>query len=102
MEPPPLEQATRVAPSTALAAIAVATLRSTLAERDLLFMVFLSLLRDEDGQDAQGGRCADRAVFSRHCLTLPALNPDCQYRCRKRKATTIGTIVRRDPVMTRL
>src|SRR5207247_9689974 len=35
-------------------------------------------------------------------LTLPADRPDCQNRWRRRKATTRGTIVSNDPVITRL
>ena len=37
-----------------------------------------------------------------HCLTLPAARPDCQNRCSTRNATTIGTIVSSEPVITRL
>ena len=38
---------------------------------------------------------------STYCLTLPALRPDCQNRCRRRKAAMSGMIVSRDPVITR-
>src|SRR5215213_4153152 len=36
----------------------------------------------------------------RHCLTPPVVRPDCQYRCRNRKAMMSGRIETNAPVMT--
>ena len=65
----------------------------------------LSLFIPHPGQDApveRVGGWGRSCVPLGHCLTLPALSPDCQNRCRPRNATMMGMIVSREPVITRL